>query len=192
MDDNTPPREIKGGKQAFYSDPGRRPVAPRVNPDGIPLELKAIPNWVGWRFEWREGRGIPKWDKPPYTPGGPKAKSNDSSTWAAFDTAWSAYLAGQYDGIGFQLGGSGVVGIDLDDVIDSTTGRVLVPWVADLINRADTFADLSPSDTGVKIFGFGEWAGDWNRRKHPNGFCEIEVYTTQYFTVTGRPVGGRS
>jgi primase-polymerase (primpol)-like protein len=186
--DGPPP----SNKRSFYADRSRRPVAPPVNPANIPDALKRIPHWVGWRFEWRENGDKSKWDKPPFQANGDLAKSNAPTTWGAFDAVFAAYQSGQhrFDGIGFELLNSGVVGVDLDDVIDPTTGLFTVPWAADLVERANTFADLSPSDCGVKLFGFGEWSAGWNRKRHPAGWCEIEVYTAQYFTVTGRPVGG--
>lgn len=174
-------------KKEFYGDPDRRPVAPRVNPAGIPDELKAIRNWVLWQFVWDLRRE--KWDKPPYQPNGDKAKSNDPATWSSFDDAMNAYLAGGYDGVGFELLDSGMVGIDLDSCRDPDSGGILFPWVTDLIARANTFTDISPSDLGFKLIGRGVWPDERrNKWPHPDG-GEVEIYTTQYFTVTGRRQG---
>jgi hypothetical protein len=59
-------------KAAFESGTDRpRPLA--VQPDGIPAELKALPQWVSWRYEWRggkdgkDGKGG-RWTKVPVNP----------------------------------------------------------------------------------------------------------------------------
>lgn len=172
-------------KKEFYGDRDRRPVAPRVNPDAIPDELKAIPHWVLWKYQWKAKDG--KWDKPPFQTNGEKAKTDDPATWSGFAEVMAVYLGGGYDGVGFELKGSGLIGIDLDECRDPDTGGILLPWVADLIVRANTFTDISPSDLGFKLFGRGTWPeGRRHKWRHPAGGT-VEIYTAQYFTVTGRP-----
>ena len=38
-----------------------KPKPPPVNAEAIPAELRAIPHWVAWTYELRNGR----WAKPP-------------------------------------------------------------------------------------------------------------------------------
>ena len=83
--------------------------------ENIPAELKSLPRWVCWRFEQRGGKAT----KVPYTPTGRRAKSNDPATWAAFDECRAAHERGRFDGIGFQLDGSGIVGVDIDHARDA-------------------------------------------------------------------------
>ncbi|MCB1716149.1 MAG: hypothetical protein KDK05_13570, partial [Candidatus Competibacteraceae bacterium] len=66
--------------------------------ENFPQELRDLHQWVVWRSEVRGNKPT----KVPYnanTGGG--AMSDNPSTWAAFDTAYNAFLSGNYDGIGF-------------------------------------------------------------------------------------------
>ena len=178
-------------KRQFYADPGRKPPVLRVNPPGVPRAMQDERRWVGWRLEWKTratGEGV--WNKCPKTAGGRNASSTDPTTWLDFAAAVGLLAAG-CDGIGFVLG-SGFVGIDLDDVREATTGRLTAGWTGELVGELTAGggeADVSPSGTGVKVFGRGKWANTWNKRRHPSGIGEIEVYDGgRYFCVTGRPV----
>jgi primase-polymerase (primpol)-like protein len=54
----------------------KRPKALPVKPDGIPAELKKIPQWMTWKYTWIADRE--EWTKPPYNPRtGMKASSTD-------------------------------------------------------------------------------------------------------------------
>ena len=77
----------------------------------IPNSLKALKNWVLWRYEARNG----KQTKVPYQPSRKLAKSNNPGTWSAFDEVQS--LASHYSGIGFCLSDN-IVGIDLDHCVN--------------------------------------------------------------------------
>jgi hypothetical protein len=133
---------------------------------------------VCWRYEFRDG----DWTKIPCNPRtGANAKSNDPSTWTSFDDA--IRHASQFDGIGFQFGDSGYVGIDLDDCRDPTTGT-LSSFAQQILRRFDSYAEVSPSGAGVKVFLRGNWK-DTGKHKRI-GKDRIEVYPRlRYFTVTG-------
>src|SRR5262245_33437365 len=99
-----------------------RPVRPTpvpVNLDGIPEELRGLPQWVVWNYTWKEGPGKPgKWDKPPYQPTGEYASTTDPRTWSTFDSVVAAYQSGEFDGIGFVFASDDpYVGVDLDSVL---------------------------------------------------------------------------
>src|SRR5438874_9868404 len=85
--------EIERGEQ--------KPVALPVNPDGIPEELKAIPQWVCWSYERRcDSKGVWKWTKPPINARTDRrAKSTDPSTSSTFDEALARYRTSGLDGI---------------------------------------------------------------------------------------------
>ena len=184
--------ERQSQKRAFYSDPDRKPVAPAPLWDEIPDELRAARRWVLWRLQWKGNRnGGGKWDKVPHQSNGACAKSNAPDTWGTLEAVRTACSRGGFDGIGFVLG-DGFVGIDLDDVRDRDSGTITAPWVAELIDRNATYAEVSPSGTGVKLFGHGTWSGGWHKRPHPSGAGEIEVYdTARFFCVTGNPTSAR-
>lgn len=169
-----------GDKKTFYADTTRKPDVLPLNPDGIPTAMRDAPRWVGWKLVLNNK----KWTKVPVQVCGRNASSTNPKTWATFAEVLVAYHAGKFDGIGFVLG-DGFAGIDLDDVRDRKTGE-LVPWASDLVTTATTYAEVSPSGTGVKVYGQGKWVGKWHKRRHPSGTGDIEVYDAgRFFIVTG-------
>ena len=144
--------------------------------ENIPAELKSLPRWVCWKFEQRGG----KMTKVPYTPTGRRAKSNYPATWAAFDECRAAHERGRFDGIGFQLDGSGIVGVDIDHARDAAGN-----WntaAADITERLASYAEISPSGEGVHIFIKAVKPGS----KSKNAAAGVEMYDTKrFFTVTG-------
>lgn len=151
--------------------------------DNVPLELKATPQWVVWRYE---DRGKPKPDKVPYNPrAGQRAKSNDLQTWASFAEAAAAFQHGGFDGVGFVFSAADPYsGVDLDSCRDPETGR-LEPWAGEIVERLDSYTEASPSGTGVHIFVKGKLP-PWGRKKG-----HVEMYDSgQFFTVTGEHIGG--
>ena len=148
----------------------------RVFYENIPAELKSARRWVCWKFEQRGGKAT----KVPYTPTGRRAKSNDPATWAAFDECRAAHESGRFDGIGFQLDGSGIVGVDIDHAKDAAGN-----WntaAADITERLASYAEISPSGEGVHIFIKAVKPGN----KSKNAAAGVEMYDTKrFFTVTG-------
>ena len=148
----------------------------RVFYENIPAELKSARRWVCWKFEQRGG----KTTKVPYTPTGRRAKSNDPATWAAFDDCRAAHEGGRFDGIGFQLDGSGILGVDIDHARDAAGN-----WntaAADITERLASYAEISPSGEGVHIFIKAVKPGS----KSKNAAAGVEMYDTKrFFTVTG-------
>src|SRR5215203_1732216 len=104
----------------------------RVNPDGIPDELKRRQQWVNWRLEERDG----KTTKVPYNPrAGRKASSIDPATWSAFAAVVSAAKSGAYTGIGFVFSSDDpYTGVDLDHCRDRETGEI-APWAWKWVER---------------------------------------------------------
>src|SRR5262249_49076601 len=65
----------------------------------------------------------------------------------------------------------------------------LKPWAASIVRRLDTYCEVSPSGTGVKLFVRGRKPGDKSRRKYQDG--EVELYDSRrYFAMTGQLVDG--
>lgn len=134
----------------------------------VPQALREKPNWVLWRNE--DGRKIP------YQSNGQKARTNDPKTWTTFDTAHLA-VGSDYSGIGFVFDGSGIFGIDLDGCI---VDGVEEPCAREIIDDFRTFAEISPSGTGVHIYGLG-MIPDGKGRKNDT----IEIYDRgRYFCFT--------
>ena len=153
-----------------------------VEAAGIPDALKRLNQWVVWNYRLVDG----KLKKPPLNPRTMRdASTNDPNTWADFAAALAVYEDGKADGIGVVMrAGSGVVGIDLDRCIDEN-GNV-EPNALRIVKTIDSYAELSPSGTGLHIFALAELPVA--RRSGP-----VELYgTSQYLTVTGAVFGDRA
>jgi P4 family phage/plasmid primase-like protien len=164
--------------------------------------LSKLPRWVAWQTERRDEKGKPT--KVPYSPLGAKAHADKPATWSTRDAAEiraealpRPFGAG---GIGLELGDHGgiaIAGIDLD-TCRAETGD-LAPWALEVMRRFPTYAEVSPSGSGVKLFflydpadalplrqAMGTETGrKWARKggDHPPG---IEFYISgRFFAVTG-------
>ena len=63
---------------------------------------------------------------------------------------------GSFDGIGFEFAtGGGIVGIDLDHVVDPETGEVQ-PWALEIEQRMGSYTEYSPSGSDLHIFVQGD------------------------------------
>jgi putative DNA primase/helicase len=153
-----------------------RPQSLAVQTDSIPDKLKAVPRWVGWKWQKKDG----KWQKPPINcRTGKKDDITDPESWSTFDHALTYYREHRLAGIGFVLAEDGYCGVDLDDCRDPESGR-LEDWAKKIIDELDSYSEVSPSGTGVKVF-VRSFLPETSRRAG-----KIEVYAGQrYFTVTG-------
>ncbi len=154
-----------------------------TNIDNIPIELRALPQWVVHK------------QKRPYNPRtGYGAKAGQPDTWADFDTATQAT---DFDGIGFEFKkDNGLIGIDLDTVRDPKSSEI-DPLALEIITRAGSYTEISPSGYGFHIICRGSPSLTWHKKPLPPNQIkrivdgkrktpEIEMYTEKrYFTITG-------
>jgi len=160
------------------------PVTLPVLADAIPDELRVGTQFVVWGWEQRDG----KWTKPPRSARtGGMASSTDPTTWTDFPTAL-AYASRHYAG----KGGVGRVfaptdpysGVDLDKCRDPDTGAIEA-WARAIIAALDSYTEVSPSGTGVKITVRGVLPTKGKRKGR------IEMYREgRYFTMTGQHLAG--
>lgn len=165
--------------------------------------LEAARQWVAWREDDRNGKPA----KVPYSSPQRMARSDDPATWLtrpqAKAVAADLLAAGQQGGVGLVLGGDGELrfgGIDLDSCLDLLTGQLEL-WAADVLARFASYAEVSPSGTGVKVFFryaaadleplraiMGtRWGKSWSRGSHH----EIALHLgNRYFTVTWQRLDG--
>src|SRR5690349_13945131 len=84
------------------------------------------------------------------------ASSTDPATWAPLDALLAAMPQRKIEGVGVVLGDLGdgrwLVGVDLDLCRSPVTGA-LETWAQCWIDRLGTYAEVSPSGTGVKLIG---------------------------------------
>jgi primase-polymerase (primpol)-like protein len=139
--------------------PPNKPHALHFDAENIPPELRWLRQFGVWRFEefTDDETGEIWWDKIPINAcTGRRASSTNPATWCDFDRAVRAYQTGSFDGVAFFLrSGGGLVGIDLDKCRDAATG-VIEQWARSIVNRLDTYTELSPSGRGLRLFLFGK------------------------------------
>ena len=143
------------------------------------------PRWVNWKFViGKNGRPT----KPPFQATAPDraASSTDPSTWATFEVAVGTFQAGNADGIGLCLLGSNLVAFDLDDCRDPNTGAI-IPAAQELIERAKSYVEITPSKTGLRIIGTGTGPKVHRKQAMPGAEMTVETYrkAERYITVTG-------
>lgn len=150
--------------------------------DQIPVELRRLPQWVGWRWVVRKGKRT----KPPFMADGVRpASCDDESTWATFEEVCAAVDGGRLDGVGFQVKeGQELVGLDLDHCRDVASGDIEAGAQA-VVDRFRSYTEVSPSGTGLRIFIKGVKPGPSCRKGN------FEIYSRlRYFTVTGQRLTG--
>ena len=169
--------------------PGR-PDPLDVAPDAIPEDLRDRDAWVCWRYDWDDDRD--EWTKVPIDANtGGYARSTDPDTWTTLDEALAYHnRAGRNtDGVGFVVHDEDlVVGLDLDDCRDAETGD-LEAWAEDVLDDVPTYAEVSPSGTGLRLFGLGFVPDGGNRSDDDARAGHLEMYDSgRYLTVTGQRV----
>jgi putative DNA primase/helicase len=163
------------------------PVPLTPNFVNIPPILAALPNWVLWRYELKDG----KHTKVPKQPGGSNASSTNPATWHTLDSVRAAYHRGGFDGVGIVLTGKPLnnglylIGLDFDHCI---TADVLDDEPRKAIELLDTYSEISPSGEGIRLFLLHD--NPTPARKNNVGGKSREIYSTgRYLTVTGRTIG---
>ncbi len=170
---------------AVVNMPAKPPMVKPEEGTALPECLTTRPQWVAWTYECRGG----KFTKCPRTPTGAFAKSDTPATWSTFADVTAAAARRPDIGVGFVFATDDpFIGIDLDDCL--TPDGALKPWAAPILERfADSYAEVSPSGHGIKIWVraslAGLIAGTGTRR--PCGDGQVEIYERgRFFTVTGR------
>ncbi len=147
--------------------------------NNIPNELKQHNYWCVWKDK-----------KMPYNPKTNElAKTNNPDTFADFDTACKAFEQGGYKGMGIGIF-NGISAIDIDHCI---TDGELSEMAKDIINQMNSYTEISPSGTGIRIiftvkdFNFDKQLYYINNQKR-----KLEVYisgaTNKYVTITGNSI----
>jgi Virulence-associated protein E len=152
--------------------------------------LRALRRWVIWRREKRDGR----WTKPPRQALRPEAYASTSEpeTWATYEeaaaTAARLNLHGVGGGVGFVVWDGNVPGLDLDRCVGED--GTIAQWAWEIIRESGSYAEISPSGTGVRIFGLSEKTDSVGFVLSAPGEGRIEVYrnSKRFLTVTGEQI----
>jgi hypothetical protein len=152
--------------------------------------------FVLWKNVPDRKTGKPR--KLPLRTDGKAADSTRPETWATFDEAVAAARRRRVDGVGFVFDGDGIGGVDLDGCRDPAAGEIST-WAQEIVADFASYAEVSPSGTGVKIFAAGApsalpankislGTAPAFRGEHAP---QVEAYVAgRYFTITGRHLDG--
>jgi len=142
----------------------------------IPGEMKEYAQFVAWKSIMRGGKPT----KTPINPDmGSFAQVDCPSTWSRFDVAMARYRKDRLAGIGFVFHLDPYTGIDFDKCRNPETGEMDAE-VRAMVGHLDSYSEVSPSGTGVKVIVRGTLPGIRNR------VGRIELYDTlRFFTLTG-------
>lgn len=156
-------------------------IKPHLNSIVAPDEMRNLPAWLVWRFEYHEGEERPR-KIPYYTTGGKRhgkqGSQQDLQQLTTFDAARTAAARRGFDGVGFvPMPEFNICALDFDHCV--VNGQVH-PDLEAIVTG--TYAEYSPSGTGVRAFVKGQY-GNSKARGEPYGF---EVFSSKGFvTVTG-------
>jgi putative DNA primase/helicase len=156
-----------------------------VRDEDIPDALRRRPQWLTWRYH-RKGN---KWTKLPVAAAtGKVCDATDPRTWSPFDQALAYYRAhrARVDGVSYAFSNDDPFsGVDLDDALDPDSGAVR-DWAEPILAGLNSYAETSPSSTGVKVFLRGKLPADARRHRKSYGGGEVEIYDRKrFFVVTG-------
>jgi hypothetical protein len=156
-----------------------KPTPIKYDFDAIPSDFTKQNNWILWKYILNNH----KWTKIPYQINGTKADATSQKTWCSFNDAKTAFKSGKFDGIGFAIGKSGLVCIDVDHESQWPNGG-LESLLSGLNDKY--YKEQSPSGDGYHL---------WIKASKPNGMgCKsknfhnslVEVYNSdRYITMTG-------
>ena len=149
-----------------------------------PKELRERRQWLNWTDD--NGNKIPKQVNGQY------GKSNDSKTWATYQSV--KRVAGKFSGIAFVISDEDdFCGIDLDNCLDEN-GKML-DWAIPFIAKFSPvgYGEVSPSGRGIKFLVRG--------KKQEGSRCvhvvdadlkqQVEVYDkARFWTITGNLYAG--
>jgi primase-polymerase (primpol)-like protein len=153
-----------------------------IDVTAVPTRLRDRTQWVCWMDRERDG----KTTKCPVSPDeSGLASSTDIGTWGTLERALAAASRDGINGIGFVFtDDDDLVGVDLDDCRDPISGE-LDETARDIVDRLNSYTEVSPSGTGVHVLVEGTLPGGRNRRG------SVELYDrARFFTVTGDHVEG--
>jgi putative DNA primase/helicase len=149
--------------------------------DSIPEELRRRKQWVCWRYETRDGK---RTKVPVNAITGALAQSNNSKTWANFDTAVTGVRRYECAGIGFMFSNDDdFVGVDLDDCLDDFAD--VGDRAREIVDALGTYTEVSPSGSGLHCILRGKVPARARKKAVVDG-QPVEVYDeVRFFCTTG-------
>ncbi len=151
-----------------------------VKIENIPDDLKHVAQFINWH-EGKDEKGNPT-KLPINALTKQTIDAHNISHHLCFDEAYK-FAVDHGVGVGFVFTkADAFIGIDIDDCVES---GVIQPWAWRLIVYLDTYCEISPSGTGVKLFAQGEFPFPGKK------YDPVELYNDhRFFTITGNHVVG--
>ena len=160
---------------------------PFQTPLSVPLALSSRKNWIGWRLVHDpDDPDNPKKMPVVLVPGVPVNDYLKPHAHVTYEEALAQVGPLKLSGVGFVMTlDCGMIGVDLDKCRDPTTG-VINAREQEVIDRRETYFEISPSGRGVRFFSLT----DVPLRKTVIG-GGVEMYSTgRYLTFTGDRIIG--
>jgi Family of unknown function (DUF5906) len=111
--------------------------------------------WVAWKEQPNKQGKLTKIPKDPATGDNAKVPSDPTTYGTLGDAIKCCETMKGKGGVGVVLGAIGngrhLVGIDLDSCREPKS-ETITDWAAEVIERFDTYSEISPSQTGIKLF----------------------------------------
>lgn len=169
--------------------------------------------WVCHPLIWnpKKHNNVGGYDKPPinpYTLG--NAQTNREESRATFDQAVAqigkaARITNKnglvdctVEGVGIALEGTGICGLDLDNVVDNDR-KVMTPEANAIMKLINSYSEVSPSGTGIHIIfegtlpeGMYKKVVDGRRDIFKTNRAEYQLFNSGYMTVSGEKIGDYS
>ena len=180
-----------------------------TQPDNIPERFVQKDRWLNWMYsDSGAKRAVARWVRGEHKPIKNYKQETTSFEEASKYTDWEPYHVARVsnDGWGNSIGlffllpveasDDGITFIDLDDVRNPDTGA-LHPTAIEIIDRADSYAQISTSGTGIHVFVNGRLPDEYQTiqadLESTDDFpdAEIEVYDhDRLVAMTGDHIEG--
>ena len=180
----------------------------------IPRQLEALRErniWLCYPMIYNPEKhsGVGGYDKPPINPYTLySGMSNDPRSLATFDEAaaqigktarvkvkgYEELQECKVAGVGIAFSGTGVFGLDLDNVVDNER-RVMTREAGEIMTLLDSYTEVSPSGTGLHVIALGTLPADIKKLAKPKKDifgtekAEYQLFDSGYMTVSGDVVG---
>lgn len=146
----------------------------------FPKVLLEYKQWIVWRYTIKDGRTT----KIPYSFKGYRASVTNPDDWGTYEDVLN--VKDSYDGVGFVFTKEDpFIGIDYDHCLDYDRGTFTPPELEQEIMALESYAEVSPSGTGVHAIIRGVLP---KVKSRGNG---REIYSHgRFFTVSGQWMAG--
>jgi len=157
----------------------------------VPDYLRSGFSWLCFEFQTTPNRDRVK--KVPIDPEtGQRAGYKDPAAWGTLEEAIAGCARFHADGVGYAfMSDDNIVGLDLDNCRNPATGEI-DQWASDIIHETNSYSEVTPSGTGIRIFVDGKWRHPEHRTTGLGsaGKGGVEIYSEWFFAITGDHLDG--